>query len=97
MVMSLEERRGTFAVEHGRPPTADELQALAEAERADRRKADGDRRESEIKRAYLEVPGSTPETWTRDRERLLAEDRAQEAKRNTDRARISQAETYRRF
>jgi hypothetical protein len=90
-------RHAEFAAKHLRQPTPDEERQLAEQERQDRREADAQRRERELRHAYLDTPGATPESWEKEKAGILTKDREEQAIKNKDAARQAQSQLYRSF
>ncbi len=89
--------RANFAAEHRRPPTPAEAIALTEQARAEARDAERARHERELRRAYLDTPGATEDDWAKQRDEILATDRAAQAVKNKDAARRAQGRLYRSF
>jgi hypothetical protein len=88
-------RRSAFLAEHKRQPIAAEERQLAEQVQADRRAAEATRHELELRRAFLDTPGATPEQWEQEKAAILATDRAERAVKGKDAARRSQCVLYR--
>jgi hypothetical protein len=90
-------RRANFLAEHKRQPTREEALQLVELEREDRRAAEAERHERELRRAYLASPGADEAGWEREKAGILATERAERAVKNEDAARAAQGRMYRDF
>jgi hypothetical protein len=97
MTDTLDTLRGNFAAEHKRPPTPAEAIALTEQARAEARAAEANRREAELKRAYMTQPDGSEEGWAKERATLLAADRAARVKAAQAEQRRAQSVLYRDF
>jgi hypothetical protein len=93
----MSERRSAFVAEQGRPPTEAEEVDLAQLSQQDRREAEAQRIELEIKRAFLATPDGTPERWEAEKDELLKADRATRTTSMREASRRSQAALYDHF
>ena len=59
-----------------------------EEERAEQRKQEGERRERDLRRAYMDSPNATEASWQAEKGALLARDREEQARANEAKARM---------
>lgn len=90
-------RQAAFVAKTLRMPTLEEARELREAARADLAKETGERREAELRRAYLGQAGATLESWEREKAGILVGDRADRTKRAEAEARAMSSQRYRGF
>jgi hypothetical protein len=96
-MMSRANRRSAFLAEHKRQPTKEEALQLVELEREDRRAAEAERHETELRRAFMSQPDASEESWEKERAGLLAADRLERTAKARESARAAQSRMYRSF
>lgn len=84
-----------FVAKELREPTPQEAQELAALEAEDQRKREAERYERDIRRIYLSQPGATEAEWSKEKARILADDRAARTVRERNAAQAQIARSYR--
>ncbi len=84
-----------FVARELREPTPAEKLEIQQRDLEERRQREAERHERELRSAFMAQPGATESDWTKEKGRILAEDRTARTVKQRDTAREQMARSYR--